>query len=433
MDHGGGYKMRKYYLIYILFYELCSYAQPANQIEYRVNVFCTNDMSNIVQDTQHCIQNINEFLKDITQRREDSVSPLNWIRGIDPPPTYIWDNEIKDKSIDFCTNDSSTNIVGSTDQCIQKVRSFLNLTMRMTEKHNGYTTSISDVTRDFSFMDSSTWNPGFVGFNLPRLYTYIENTEYCIQDIHTLLNEITLVVNQTKTAQIKSVCESLDTFNDYVNCLNVKKDLILAIESLIDSAQNSLCSSPAYLDHVVKDLQSILQTLQTEYITLSKARYLIFEHQRALQQEQINQEVIDESGPAFCEMDIHNIYQDILLEFTINNYPKIGGSVLRPIEQGDLYKLNQSITKYRILTDKLLSLSEVCSLQHLPLIEDVHQMMTQFENNFKDNNSIFDQTSKYTCEKLNQSNEEAVLCENPINNSSWIYSSHHFLEQLLGD
>jgi len=410
-----------------------------------VTSFCTNDMSNIVQNTQYCITEIDEFLTDIIQRKKDiakrassPIAIIDWARGVHPPSTHVWDNEVADKSIHFCTHDSSSNIIGHTNDCIQKTRRFLHLTLRMNESHSGFFTTVEDITRDFSFMDSSTWNPGFVDFNLPQFYSYVETTEYCIQDINALSKELTDTISQINTLETKSICENIDTFGKYVSCLNTKADVIARITGLIQSAQNILCSNKAHLDSIVKELQFILQPLQTEYEILLEASSLISAHQRALQTTQTRKEATEELEPGFCEIDIIDTYQSISTEFEIHNSQRANGS-LYPIEEGNLYKWNQAITKCRILNDKIFSLSEVCNLQsfssfnsfnNIPVVEDAQQMMIQFENNFADPN-IFEQTTQYACKKLKESKIGSSLCENPLNNLSWIYSIHYFLEQTL--
>lgn len=424
--------IKKIFFTYVLFYGLWVYAQPSDQLQLRIDDFCTNNMSDIVQNTQNCIQEIDKFVQETKkQRRENEITFIRWTTGFLPPPRHFMHNEIKNKAIAFCTNNQSPNTMSNIDHCTKNVREFVHFEMRLTQKHNGMFTTASDITREYSFMDPSTWNPSFVDFNLPQFYSYIENTEYCIQDINTLSNKMTHTMNQISTSNIKLICENLDTFNGYAKCLNVKKDVILSIKSLIQSAQNVLCSNNAYLNSMIRELQSILQPLQNEYEMLSEARSLIFAHHRALQEEQINKEIVNESRSTICEIDIRNAYESIIAEFTIHNFYTVNGN-LYPIEQGDLYKLNRGMDKCRILSEKILSLSEICNLQHLPLIEDVQQMMTQFESNFE-NPNIFDQTIKYTCEKLRQSDPGVNLCENPVNNPSWIYSAHYFLEESIKD
>ena len=411
----GVFTMKKHICTAIIFFNLNIFAQLSENL---TSHFCSTIS---IKNTLHCTQDIHQFLQNlIKEREENSPSFISLITGGGHPPIHIMHNKIKDKAIDFCTRNQSINTFESTEDCIRKTKRFLHLIMRMTEVHSG-TTTASDITREFDFMDSSTWNPGFIDFNLPQFYSYIESTEYCIQDTNALLKKISLTIDKINNSQIKSICSSLN-INNYVYCRNTKKDIMTSIQSIIHSAQNTVCSKPDSMEDTIKELKSVLKPLQNEYAILSEAnRTISIRHDYFIQTTKTNKENVEENKIPWCRSNLRQAHTGIIVEFTAHNILKI--------EKGDLYKINKSLNKCKILLDQMSNLSQICDLQDLSRLEDAKQMVTQFENNFG-HDSIFEQTSKYACETLNQSDIGAVLCENPIDNPSWIYSAHYFLENL---
>ena len=250
--------------------------------------------------------------------------------------------------------------------------------------------------------------------------------DQCGEELKILENQ---VVNADKEISSKRVfCQDMTSDVEYQKCLDSISEIITHLENLQNLTMDTqkrcpLFAAKSFLDRLLQAIQSA----EDDRMKLNKRyQFIVFE-------SNMNQSIYEENKLSTC-------YNSVL---------KIDGNILywankvrmEVVTSQDMYLINQGLSALEVSRDYISSLKEVClssvdsqqSSSHpnyADLIEKKEkQVKEKVEQIFAIGESIdFQQAAKTMCKILEDKNKDTVsLCENPLNNPSWIYSAHYLL------
>ena len=243
----------------------------------------------------------------------------------------------------------------------------------------------------------------------------------------------------TQVADIKNtlskneeLCGTIHTERQLNQCFQFRSDTLNEMEALKSSASNfkTQCSFPVFR----KKMELIHENLELPLNSLNRSLSLLTD---------IKREVAHYKRTQF---QIYNKYKllDCHLNAPIVEMSLWDLKAQRAFDNGNIHLIKQSLRALEVLNDYISTLYSLCNgdeaeetalnqtaSSHLKnIVTNSQNILDNAKNKFSD--FSFDQLSQKMCQNLKDTNKDLFgLCEDPLNNPSWVYSAHCLWSETL--
>ena len=261
------------------------------------------------------------------------------------------------------------------------------------------------------------------------------NIKQCNKELRGLEGQINAVHKNILSKQ--SDCGKIDRGDKYKECVSFVSQSIVSLKDLKNVVLDTQKKCPLFdSESLIDRLSKLINFIEPELITLNGR------HEFIAMDDIASVNVYNKNKLLKCSISLRHLSEGV--SFWIDN---VNWSLIGPSK--DLYPVLQSFSALRIYEDYFLTTKEICLTttdpektkdydKYIKRIETRDKELKEEINTFFNRYSVFpfEENAAIICNTLGNSDAvtkdvEKDLCEEPLNNPSWIYSAHYLLKNNL--
>ena len=256
----------------------------------------------------------------------------------------------------------------------------------------------------------------------------------CSEELWSLVGQIDVLHESVLSKGV--ICDEINSSDKYKECIGLISQSISDLKNLKSVVLDAQRRCPLFNSRSsVNKLTGLIDSLESDLITLNERyKYVVMD-------ENVKVAVYDRNKLSKCYTSLQNLSSRIYLWIDRINLNLVGFS-------RDLYPVTQGLSALEIYEDYFLNIKDICLKTADPektrdhetyvgLIENKYNeikeaIATVFGNH---ENFPFEENATMMCTELTSDTDHASysviegLCQEPLNNPSWIYSAHYFLTE----
>lgn len=255
----------------------------------------------------------------------------------------------------------------------------------------------------------------------------------CTEEINHLSSKITHLKQDISEKAL--VCKALDNADQFKECTQLKKKAIDKIKNLakmtVETRERCLLFE---FSPILTKIDSIIPSMQSDLSSMNDQYQRLVEYKK---EQKTSRKIEHDKDKYFdCRGDIWT-QSSVLVDWYL--------PIKTAHRTGNLYYFKKGMSALKIINDAIATQAQICLDINISNDKEVQENLEEIKQEIKDiketvqeNQAFvdeltplaqdvdFDQWSKKYCEYLKNERElDLDLCENPINNPSWMYSVHY--------